>query len=258
MDCPPSMSLLSENVLHAADAVLVPLIPTPFAARTLDQLAGFVAGQPGDARGCSGSSRWPTAASACIETRSIRSRAGAASRAQSSRRWRSWSRWRLVASRCRISHRAASRPPATAPSGRRPSATAAEGPRAVEPREPASTVDGMSSPSQRYAAARRRRRYPALVSFRAGFGSRSTTSRSRRARRSRTAIAPWRARRPAPGKTVVGEFAVHLALEPGQKCFYTTPIKALSTRGTTTSCPVRRSSGRPADRRQRDQSATPR
>ena len=30
------------------------------------------------------------------------------------------------------------------------------------------------------------------------------------------------------GKTVVGEFAVHLALQAGQKCFYTTPIKALS------------------------------
>src|SRR6476661_6402648 len=30
------------------------------------------------------------------------------------------------------------------------------------------------------------------------------------------------------GKTVVGEFAVHLALASGQKCFYTTPIKALS------------------------------
>jgi ATP-dependent RNA helicase HelY len=30
------------------------------------------------------------------------------------------------------------------------------------------------------------------------------------------------------GKTVVGEFAVHLALANGQKCFYTTPIKALS------------------------------
>jgi ATP-dependent RNA helicase HelY len=30
------------------------------------------------------------------------------------------------------------------------------------------------------------------------------------------------------GKTVVGEFAVHLALGSGRKCFYTTPIKALS------------------------------
>ncbi|MER5256473.1 DEAD/DEAH box helicase [Streptomyces sp. NPDC002855] len=30
------------------------------------------------------------------------------------------------------------------------------------------------------------------------------------------------------GKTIVGEFAVHLALMQGKKCFYTTPIKALS------------------------------
>src|ERR1700733_8754252 len=30
------------------------------------------------------------------------------------------------------------------------------------------------------------------------------------------------------GKTVAGEFAVHLALAEGKKCFYTTPIKALS------------------------------
>ncbi|MDT0203553.1 DEAD/DEAH box helicase [Nocardioides sp. AE5] len=30
------------------------------------------------------------------------------------------------------------------------------------------------------------------------------------------------------GKTIVGEFAVHLAVTSGRKCFYTTPIKALS------------------------------
>ncbi|MFW6599859.1 DEAD/DEAH box helicase [Propionibacteriaceae bacterium Y2011] len=30
------------------------------------------------------------------------------------------------------------------------------------------------------------------------------------------------------GKTIAGEFAVHLALQQGRKCFYTTPIKALS------------------------------
>ncbi|WP_433781056.1 DEAD/DEAH box helicase [Actinomycetospora sp. CA-101289] len=35
------------------------------------------------------------------------------------------------------------------------------------------------------------------------------------------------------GKTVVGEFAVHLALARGQKCFYTTPIKALSNQKYT-------------------------
>ena len=35
------------------------------------------------------------------------------------------------------------------------------------------------------------------------------------------------------GKTVVGEFAVHLALAEGRKCFYTTPIKALSNQKYT-------------------------
>ena len=35
------------------------------------------------------------------------------------------------------------------------------------------------------------------------------------------------------GKTVVGEFAVHLALAAGAKCFYTTPIKALSNQKHT-------------------------
>ena len=35
------------------------------------------------------------------------------------------------------------------------------------------------------------------------------------------------------GKTVVGEFAVHLALGSGRKAFYTTPIKALSNQKYT-------------------------
>ncbi len=35
------------------------------------------------------------------------------------------------------------------------------------------------------------------------------------------------------GKTLVGEFAVHLALAQGRKCFYTTPIKALSNQKYT-------------------------
>ncbi|MFD2399400.1 ParA family protein [Prauserella oleivorans] len=44
LDTPPSLSLVSENVLHAADVVLVPIIPTVLALRTYDQLAEFVAG----------------------------------------------------------------------------------------------------------------------------------------------------------------------------------------------------------------------
>jgi len=42
LDCPPSVSLVSENVLHAADVVVVPLIPTTLSVRTLDQLSDFV------------------------------------------------------------------------------------------------------------------------------------------------------------------------------------------------------------------------
>jgi chromosome partitioning protein len=43
LDCPPSISLVSENVLHAADVLVVPLIPTTLSLRTLDQLTDFVA-----------------------------------------------------------------------------------------------------------------------------------------------------------------------------------------------------------------------
>ena len=42
LDCPPSVSLVSENVLRAADVIVVPLIPTTLSVRTLDQLTGFV------------------------------------------------------------------------------------------------------------------------------------------------------------------------------------------------------------------------
>ncbi|MGV8986972.1 MAG: ParA family protein [Cypionkella sp.] len=41
LDCPPNISTLSENVFRAADAVLVPVIPTTLSQRTFDQLVGF-------------------------------------------------------------------------------------------------------------------------------------------------------------------------------------------------------------------------
>jgi cellulose biosynthesis protein BcsQ len=44
LDCPPSISLVSENVMHAADVLLVPVIPTTLSVRTLDQLTEFVSG----------------------------------------------------------------------------------------------------------------------------------------------------------------------------------------------------------------------
>ena len=60
------------------------------------------------------------------------------------------------------------------------------------------------------------------------------------------------------GKTVVGEFAVQLALGTGRKAFYTTPIKALSNQKYADL--VRRHGprrGRPAHRRQHRQRRGP-
>jgi len=45
LDCPPGISLLSENVLRAADLVVVPLLPTPLSVRMLVQLYEFVTEQ---------------------------------------------------------------------------------------------------------------------------------------------------------------------------------------------------------------------
>lgn len=43
LDCAPSISLVSESVFFAADALLVPTIPTTLAMRTLEQLTAYVA-----------------------------------------------------------------------------------------------------------------------------------------------------------------------------------------------------------------------
>jgi chromosome partitioning protein len=43
LDCPAGISLLSENVLRAADVVLVPLVPAPLSLRMLRQLQSFIA-----------------------------------------------------------------------------------------------------------------------------------------------------------------------------------------------------------------------
>lgn len=43
LDCPPSASLVAENAVRAADAVVVPLVPSPLSLRSLDQVAAIVA-----------------------------------------------------------------------------------------------------------------------------------------------------------------------------------------------------------------------
>ena len=42
-DCPPGLSLLSENIFRASDVVLMPLIPTTLSLRTFEQVRGFFA-----------------------------------------------------------------------------------------------------------------------------------------------------------------------------------------------------------------------
>ncbi len=86
----------------------------------------------------------------------------------------------------------------------------------------------MSSPSERYARFRAEQSSPALADFRAlyPFGLDDFQVRACEALEAGEGVlvaAPT-----GSGKTVVGEFAVHLAQHQGRKCFYTTPIKALS------------------------------
>ncbi len=85
-----------------------------------------------------------------------------------------------------------------------------------------------TSPAERYASFRRNQVGAALADFEVGYpfgldAFQRTACAALEAGRSVLVAAPTGA-----GKTVVGEFAVHLALRSGQKCFYTTPIKALS------------------------------
>ncbi len=88
----------------------------------------------------------------------------------------------------------------------------------------------MLSPSERYLAAKERGRDHGsdFGDFKAGLDFelddfQITACRAVQAGRGVLLAAPTGA-----GKTIVGEFAVYLALQQGNKAFYTTPIKALS------------------------------
>jgi chromosome partitioning protein len=46
LDCAPGIMLTSESVFAAADALIVPTVPSPLSERTLEQLTTFLADQP--------------------------------------------------------------------------------------------------------------------------------------------------------------------------------------------------------------------
>ncbi len=46
IDCPPNITLVSENVFYAADALMVPIIPTPLSIRTHKQLLRHLKNKP--------------------------------------------------------------------------------------------------------------------------------------------------------------------------------------------------------------------
>ncbi len=88
----------------------------------------------------------------------------------------------------------------------------------------------MSSPAERYAAAaaRNRRERLELGRFIAGLDFPLDDFQTRACEAVEAGKGVLVAAPTGAGKTIVGEFAVHLALATGRKAFYTTPIKALS------------------------------
>ncbi|MFG2001372.1 DEAD/DEAH box helicase [Spirillospora sp. NPDC048911] len=86
------------------------------------------------------------------------------------------------------------------------------------------------SPSERYAAYRKRTagNGPALLDFQTLYDFRLDEFQLEACRALEGGSGVLVAAPTGSGKTVVGEFAVHLALTGKRKCFYTTPIKALS------------------------------
>ncbi|MEC3979364.1 DEAD/DEAH box helicase [Amycolatopsis sp. H20-H5] len=84
------------------------------------------------------------------------------------------------------------------------------------------------TPAEAYAASKLRAQYPQLTRFAAEVSFEFDDFQIRGCRALEDGHGVLVCAPTGAGKTVVGEFAVHLALAEGRKCFYTTPIKALS------------------------------
>ncbi len=84
------------------------------------------------------------------------------------------------------------------------------------------------SPAEQYAKFRERQSAPEFTSFQALYGFDFDPFQVAACSALTSGDGVLVAAPTGSGKTVIGEYAVHLALERGRKCFYTTPIKALS------------------------------
>src|SRR6478735_1866565 len=92
-----------------------------------------------------------------------------------------------------------------------------------------STADDQDlSPSERYSSYRKLKRHPVLKDFASLYDFPLDDFQYRGCEAIEEGRGVLVAAPTGSGKTIVGEFAVHLALETGRKAFYTTPIKALS------------------------------
>jgi ATP-dependent RNA helicase HelY len=90
-----------------------------------------------------------------------------------------------------------------------------------------STADDLT-PSERYAEYRNGRRHPVLRDFASLYDFPLDDFQVRGCQAIEEGRGVLVAAPTGSGKTIVGEFALHLAVETGRKAFYTTPIKALS------------------------------
>jgi ATP-dependent RNA helicase HelY len=84
------------------------------------------------------------------------------------------------------------------------------------------------SPAEAYARFREKQASPLLAAFADGYGFIFDDYQREACTHIEAGSGVLVAAPTGAGKTIVGEFAVFLALENGRKCFYTTPIKALS------------------------------
>jgi ATP-dependent RNA helicase HelY len=89
-------------------------------------------------------------------------------------------------------------------------------------------MDTMSTPAAAYAAAKKRGAHPITTAFVQTFDFEFDPFQISACHAVEEGKGVLVAAPTGAGKTVVGEFAAYYALQAGKKCFYTTPIKALS------------------------------